>query len=78
MLHYQDARLALRMRDVIDYHSDVAQAGQTAARCNVGHLVLNHFVPAPPPGREEEWAADARACFDGKISVSHDLLKITC
>ncbi len=67
-----------RMRDVIDYHSDVAQAGETASRCNVRHLVLNHFVPPPPPGREDEWAADARACFDGQITVSHDLLKITC
>ena len=69
---------ALRMRDVLDYHSDVAQAGETARRCNVSHLVLNHFVPPPPPGREEEWAADARACFDGEISVSRDLLKISC
>lgn len=67
-----------RMRDVIGYHSDVAQAGETATRCNVRHLVLNHFVPPPPPGREAEWAADARACFDGQITVSHDLLKITC
>lgn len=69
---------SLRMRDVIDYHSDVAQAGETARRCNVKRLVLNHFVPPPPPGREEEWAADARACFDGEILVSHDLMQITC
>ncbi len=47
---------APRMRDVIDYHSDVAQAGQTATRCNVGHLVLNHFVRRPCPRGEEEWA----------------------
>lgn len=29
-----------RIRDVIDYHSDVRQAGETAARCQVGALVL--------------------------------------
>ncbi|MDF1722471.1 MAG: hypothetical protein P1U65_17495 [Minwuia sp.] len=69
---------SLRMRDVIDHHSDVAQAGETARRCNVKRLVLNHFVPPPPPGREEEWAADARVCFDGEILVSHDLMTITC
>lgn len=65
-----------RIRDVIDYHSDVKQAGETAARNGVKTLVLNHFVPPPPPGREEEWAADARAVFDGEILVSHDLMKI--
>ena len=50
-----------RMRDVLDYHSDVAQAGETAARNRVKKLVLNHFVPPPPPGKEAEWAADAGA-----------------
>ncbi|WP_417515584.1 MBL fold metallo-hydrolase [Minwuia sp.] len=65
-----------RIRDVIDYHSDVKQAGETAARNDVRKLVLNHFVPPPPPGREEEWAADARDVFDGEILVSHDLMQI--
>lgn len=65
-----------RIRDVIDYHSDVRQAGETASRCGVRTLVLNHFVPAPPLGREDEWAADAKAAFDGEILVSHDLMTI--
>jgi ribonuclease Z len=65
-----------RMRDVIDYHSDVRQAGETASRCGVGSLVLNHCVPPPLPGREDEWAADARAVFDGEVLVSHDLMSI--
>ena len=65
-----------RIRDVIDYHSDVGQAGETASRCGVRTLVLNHCVPAPLPGQEDEWAADARAVFNGEILVSHDLMKI--
>jgi ribonuclease Z len=65
-----------RIRDVIDYHSDVRQAGETATRNGVKTLVLNHFVPPPPPGQEEIWATDARAVFDGEILVSHDLMKI--
>ncbi len=65
-----------RMRDVLDYHSDVAQAGQTAARCGVKTLVLNHMVPPPQPGQEKAWAAAAAENFDGEILVSHDLMKI--
>lgn len=65
-----------RLRDVHTYHSDVRQAGETAARCGVKTLVLNHFVPPPPPGREAEWAAAASEVFDGEILVSRDLMKI--
>lgn len=67
-----------RMRDVLDYHSDVAQAGQTAARSRARTLVLNHLVPPPPPGQEEAWAAAARAHFSGEVLVAHDLLRVTC
>ncbi|MEZ5653685.1 MAG: MBL fold metallo-hydrolase [Burkholderiaceae bacterium] len=67
-----------RMRDVLDYHSDVAQAGQTAARANVKTLVLNHLVPPPPPGQEDVWAAAARQHFPGKVMVAHDLMRIAC
>ena len=38
--------------------------------------VFTSDLPPPPPGREEEWAADAREVFDGEILVSHDLMKI--
>lgn len=65
-----------RIRDVIDYHSDVRQAGETAARNGVRKLVLNHFVPPPPRGEEDIWAGGAKAVFDGETLVSHDLMKI--
>jgi len=67
-----------RMRDVLDYHSDVAQAGETAARNRVKKLILNHFVPPPPPGKEAEWAADATARFSGVVLVADDLLEVSC
>ena len=67
-----------RMRDVLDYHSDVAQAGETAARNRVKKLVLNHFVPPPPPGKEAVWAADATARFSGVVLVADDLLEVSC
>lgn len=65
-----------RMRDVLDYHSDVRQAGETAARCGVKTLVLNHLVPAPAPEQEAAWIAQAAEVFDGEIVVARDLTRI--
>lgn|GEM_PF-5647593 len=39
-----------RFQDILDYHSSVAQAAQTAARAGVSTLVLTHYVPALQPG----------------------------
>ncbi len=65
-----------RLIDVLDYHSDVAQAAQTAARGGVKTLVLTHMVPAPAPGAEQEWIDQAAAHFDGEIIVAEDLLTL--
>lgn len=67
-----------RLVDVIDYHSTVQQAAQTAARANVATLVLNHLVPAPPPTEEGEqpWIDQAREHFAGTIVVARDLTAI--
>lgn len=62
-----------RFQDILDYHSTVAQAGQTAARAGVGTLVLTHFVPALQPGEEDEWRRIAAEHFDGEIVVGPDL-----
>ncbi len=59
--------------DVVDYHSTVVQAAETAARGNVGTLVLTHYVPAPPVGDEAEWAAAVGDHFDGALVVGPDL-----
>jgi ribonuclease Z len=44
-----------RFLDILDYHSTVSQAGQTAARNNVKTLMLTHCVPAVQPGQEDDW-----------------------
>jgi ribonuclease Z len=65
-----------RLQDILDYHSSVAQAGQTAARAGVKTLVLTHMVPAVAPGAEKEWIAQAEEHFDGEIIIAEDLLTI--
>ena len=62
-----------RLQDILDYHSTVEQAAQTAKRAGVRTLVLTHFVPALQPGQEDEWRAKAAAQFDGEIVVGPDL-----
>jgi ribonuclease Z len=65
-----------RLLDVLDYHSSVPDAAGTAARNGVGTLVLTHLVPAPAPGSEPEWLAQAEAHFDGRIVLANDLATI--
>ena len=65
-----------RFLDILDYHSTVEQAAQTAARNGVGTLVLTHFVPAVQPGQEEEWRAMAAQHFSGEIVVGPDLTAV--
>ena len=67
-----------RMVDVLDYHSTIEQAAQTATRNGVRTLVLTHLVPPPPPDSpgEAEWAALAAESFDGEVVVARDLTTI--
>lgn len=65
-----------RLMDVLDYHSSVAEAAQTAARNGVRTLVLSHLVPAPAPGTEQEWIDQAAAHFNGDVLVATDLLTL--
>ena len=67
-----------RFLDILDYHSTVEQAGQTAARAGVKKLVLTHFVPALQPGQEDEWRAMAAQHFAGEIVVGPDLTAVEC
>ena len=66
-----------RLQDIIDYHSTVEQAGQTAARAGVGTLVLTHCVPPVAPGAEDEWRSLAAAHFDGSIVLGPDLTSVS-
>ena len=65
-----------RLQDILDYHSSVEQAAQTATRGGVGTLVLTHYVPPMQPGTEEEWRALAAAHFSGSIELGDDLHRI--
>lgn len=65
-----------RLQDILDYHSDIAQAAETATRGGVGTLVLTHLVPAPAPGTAGEWAAEAEAGFAGRVVVAEDLTAV--
>lgn len=65
-----------RFRDILDYHSSVADAGRTAARGGVGTLVLTHCVPAPAPGTAPEWIAEAAEHFAGEILLPDDLHEV--
>jgi ribonuclease Z len=65
-----------RFLDILDYHSTVEQAAQTAARAGVKTLVLTHFVPPLQPGQEDEWRALAAAHFPGDIIVGPDLTAV--
>jgi ribonuclease Z len=66
-----------RFTDILDYHSTVESAAQTAARAGVAKLVLTHMVPAPAPGTENEWRAQAAAHFDGEVILGEDNLVVT-
>ncbi len=66
-----------RLQDILDYHSTVEQAGQTAARAGVKTLMLTHYVPPLVPGQEDEWRALARAHFGGEIVLGDDLTKVS-
>jgi ribonuclease Z len=65
-----------RLQDILDYHSSIEDAAATASRAGVGTLVLTHLVPAPAPGSEPEWEAEARAGFAGAVVVAHDLWQL--
>ena len=65
-----------RLQDILDYHSSVEQAAQTAERAGVGTLVLTHYVPALVPGTEAEWRALAAPYFSGRVELGNDLHRV--
>ena len=67
---------APRLNDILDYHSSVEDAGQTAARANVKTLMLTHYVPAMQPGQEADWIAQAAKHFGGNIIAGPDLTSV--
>jgi len=66
-----------RFQDILDYHSTVEQAAETATKAGVQKLVLTHYVPGIAPGQEDEWRAIAAAHFSGDIVLGDDLTSVT-
>lgn len=65
-----------RLHDIVDYHSSVEQAAQTAARAGVDTLVCTHVVPPLTADRHDECRALAAAHFDGEILLADDLATV--
>jgi ribonuclease Z len=65
-----------RLKDILDYHSSVEQAADTAKRAGVGTLILTHYVPPLAPGQEEEWRARAASVFPRQIELGDDLHRV--
>jgi ribonuclease Z len=66
-----------RLQDILDYHSTVEQAAQTATRAGVKTLVLTHYVPPLVPDQRDDWVALAAAHFTGTIVLGDDLTVAT-
>lgn len=64
-------------QDILEYHSGVVDAAQTAARVGAKRLALTHMVPAPTPDQYPEWIARAAEHFDGEVIIGDDLTTIT-
>lgn len=65
------------LQDILDYHSGVTEAAQTAARASAKRLVLTHMVPAPTPEHYPEWVERAAAHYDGEVIIGDDLTTIS-
>lgn len=64
------------IQDILDYHSGVVEAAQTAARAGAKRLVLTHLVPAPTAEQYSEWIALAAEHYEGEIVIGDDLTTI--
>jgi len=65
-----------RIQDILDYHSSVEQAAETATRAGIRTLVLTHYVPSMQPGQEDDWRSRAAAHFAGDIVLGDDLTAV--
>lgn len=65
------------VQDILDYHSGVVDAAQTASRVGAKRLLLTHMVPAPQPADYPDWIARAAEHFDGEVVIGDDLTSIT-
>ena len=65
-----------RLQDILDYHSTVRQAAETAQKAGVRTLVMTHYVPPLLPGQEDVWRGMATEHFSGEIVLGDDLTRV--
>ncbi len=65
------------LQDILDYHSGVVEAAQTATRAGAKRLVLTHMVPAPSPDQYPDWIERAADHYAGEIVIGDDLTTVT-
>jgi ribonuclease BN (tRNA processing enzyme) len=58
-------------------HTVAEDVGRIASAADVGHLIVNHLVPADDPQvTEADWAAAVRTTYAGELTVAHDGLVV--
>lgn len=65
-----------RLQDILDYHSTVGQAAETAQKAGVRTLVMTHYVPPLLAGQEDVWRGMATEHFSGEIVLGDDLTRV--
>jgi ribonuclease Z len=62
-----------RLQDILDYHSSVEQAADTAQRAGVGALILTHYVPPQPTPALQQWRELVAPIYSGTVVLGDDL-----
>lgn len=68
-----------RLKDhLLASHSMAEDAGRIAEAAGVGHLVLNHLIPADDPEiGAKDWIEATRKTWSGPLTIGHDGLVVT-
>jgi ribonuclease BN (tRNA processing enzyme) len=63
-------------KHLMDSHTTTEDVGRIAAAAGVKVLVLSHFVPGDLDVTDDEWTADVKKNFSGRIIVAKDLMQL--
>jgi ribonuclease BN (tRNA processing enzyme) len=66
-----------RREHLLTSHTPLREVGKVAAECEVGRVVLTHFIPGDDDLPDEHWIKGAAADFDGEVVVGRDLLELS-
>lgn len=63
-------------KHLLESHTTTEDVGRIAAAAGVKVLVLSHFVPGDLDVSDDEWMADVKKNFSGRIIVAKDLMQL--